>query len=298
MSHADEDRAIRIILEGTAAETGERFFAALVQSLAQALEAAGAWVTEYLPEPRRLRAFSFWFEDRYIDGYEYDIRGSPCEMVIDTASLVHYPENIVALFPADPDLSAFRAVSYLGVPLQNAAGDILGHLAVLDTKPLPLSSRVEAVFRIFAARAAAELQRLRAESRTREREEKLSTLMNSAMDAIIELDRDLMVTEINRSGATVLGGPPGDIVGRDFRDFLTGDSRGKLERLAGAGNQNLWIPGGLQAVRLSGEPFPAEATLSRFHVRGRGHQGRRLRPTTRGAGPARTPVLAGVRQRH
>jgi hypothetical protein len=33
----DEDRALRSILEGTATETGERFFAALVQNVAEAL---------------------------------------------------------------------------------------------------------------------------------------------------------------------------------------------------------------------------------------------------------------------
>jgi hypothetical protein len=52
----EEDAAIRAILEGTAAETGERFFAALVKSLAEALGVPGAWVTEYLRDARRLRA--------------------------------------------------------------------------------------------------------------------------------------------------------------------------------------------------------------------------------------------------
>jgi GAF domain-containing protein len=43
-------------------------------------------------------------------------------------------------------------------------GKILGNLAVLDTRPLPCEPRSEALMRIFAARAAAELLRLRAES--------------------------------------------------------------------------------------------------------------------------------------
>ena len=56
MSHPlqvlDEDVVLRTILEGTATETGERFFAALVDNLANALGTHGAWVTEYLPVNR------------------------------------------------------------------------------------------------------------------------------------------------------------------------------------------------------------------------------------------------------
>jgi len=56
----DEDAALRAIVEGTATDTGEAFFAALVQNLARALGVQGAWVTEYLPTARRLRAFASW----------------------------------------------------------------------------------------------------------------------------------------------------------------------------------------------------------------------------------------------
>ena len=58
---------------------------------------------------------------------------------------------------------------------------------------MPKEPRAEALFQIFAARAAAELRRLRAEKQVREREEKLGRLVNSAMDAIIELNRNLNV---------------------------------------------------------------------------------------------------------
>ncbi len=46
----EADAALRAILQGTAAETGQGFFSALVQNLAAALGTHGAWVTEYFPE--------------------------------------------------------------------------------------------------------------------------------------------------------------------------------------------------------------------------------------------------------
>ena len=44
------------------------------------------------------------------------------------------------------------------------------------------------MFEIFAGRAAAELRRLRAEREVREREAQLAGLVDSAMDAIVQLD--------------------------------------------------------------------------------------------------------------
>lgn len=265
----DEEAALRAILEGTATETGERFFAALVENLAKALRTQGAWVTEYIKDGRRLRALAFWMSGRWIHGYEYPIAGTPCEPVIHEARLVHIPDNVVALYPGDNDLQKFGAVSYMGVPLMDLDGAVLGHLGVMDTRPMPKEPECLAIFRIFAARAAAELQRLRAEAEVREREEKLGRLVDSAMDAVIELDHTLRVTRMNPAALKVFGGL---VVGLDFSRCLTDDSqkklRGLIEELEARpeGAQYLWIPGGLTARRGDGGEFPAEATVSRFEM--------------------------------
>lgn len=268
----DEDAALRSILEGTATETGERFFHALVKNLSVALGTEGAWVTEYIEESRRLRALAFWLGGQWVHGYEYDIAGTPCERVIKDSCLVHVPENVVALYPSDPDLAKLQAVSYLGVPLLDVDGTVLGNLAVMDTRSLPEEPRCQALFQIFAARAAAEHQRLRAEMKLREREEKVSRMIDSAMDAIIELDESLNVTMVNSAAEKVFRCAADQFTGRNFGQFLTAASRGKLayltESLKGRpeGRQYLWIPDGLSVVYPDGNTFPAEATVSRFET--------------------------------
>lgn len=267
-SGLDEDAAIRSILEGTATETGQAFFAALVRNLARALQTHGAWVTEYLQDCRRLRALAFWLGNDWIDGWEMGIDGTPCQQVIENAELVHFPDNLVTLFPGDPDIQSIRAMSYMGVPLLGVDGTILGHLAVLDKRPMPSEPRGLALFRIFAARATAELQRLRAEAAVREREEKLGRLIDGAMDAIVELDQDLRVTMMNAAAEKVFACPAARIVGCDFAPFISSASRDKLEDLIAnlggqpPGKRSLWIAGGLEAKRRNGERFAAEATLS------------------------------------
>ena len=268
----DVDASLRTILEGTATETGERFFAALVENLARALNTHGAWVTEYLEESRRIRALAFWMGGQWIHDFETDIEGNPCGDVIKQARLVHYPDRLMDYYPNDHDMRTIGVRSYMGVPLLDLDGKILGHLAVLDTRPMPEEPRALALFQIFAARAAAELRRLRAEKQVREREEKLGRLVNSAMDAIIELNRNLNVTRVNAAAEKVFGCCSQEIVGQLFTRFLSSDSRERLANLIieldlrPEGERYTWIPGGLSAQSASGEAFPAEATLSRFDM--------------------------------
>ena len=269
----DEDAALRTVLEGTATETGERFFVALVENLSRAMNTHGAWVTEYIEESRRLRALAFWLDGQWVNDYEYDIAGTPCEPVVADSRYIHIPENVLALYPEDRDIRDIGAVSYMGVPLLDVDGRVLGHLAVLDTRPMPEKPHNLALFRIFAARAAAELQRLRAEAAIRDREVKLGRIVDSAMDAIVELDQNQKITLMNPAAEKVFRCTADNAVGQDFTRFLTREGDEKLSKLMqeldsrSEGQQSLWIPGGLKALSANGGDFETEATLSRFEMK-------------------------------
>ena len=272
LQNFETDEALQAILQGTATETGHGFFAALVQNLSKALGTHGAWVTEYFPDTRRLRALAFWMDGQWITDYEVDIAGTPCEQVIDTAKLVHFPDRILEIYPHSEDAKAAGAVSYMGVPLQDTDGHILGHMAVIDRRPIPAEPRVHAIFHIFAARAAAELQRLRAEAEVHAREERVGRLLSSAMDAIIELDEHLQITRVNPATEKAFRCSADHMTGQNFRRFMSPEDAGRLVALIAEldgrpeGQQSRWIPGGLAARCPDGDVFPAEATLSRFEL--------------------------------
>jgi PAS domain S-box-containing protein len=215
----DEDATVREILEGTAQTTGGRFFAALVEALAKALGTYSAWVTEYLPAARRLHALAFWADGRLIEDFFLDIAGTPCEGVIDSARLVHYPDQILDLFPGDGMLRDFSAVSYMGVPLLDASGSVIGNLAVMDNRPMPQEPRSELLFRLFAARAAAELQRVQAEADIRKREEKYRRIVEAAGEGFILTDTQWTITDVNAAFCRLVGARREDIVGRRPVDF-------------------------------------------------------------------------------
>ena len=177
---AGEIDILRAILAGTTGESGARLFAQLVENLAAVLRTRGVWVTEYIKERRLLRALAFWFDGQWVTNYEYAVDGTPCESVVENRRLVHVPERVVELYPRDADLKEDGAVSYLGVPLLAFDGRVLGHLAALDTKPMPEDSRVLAIFQIFAERAAVELRRQQVEVKLEERDRKLKSALDEA----------------------------------------------------------------------------------------------------------------------
>ncbi len=92
------------------------------------------------------------------------------------------------------------------------------------------------------------------------------------MDAIIELDQHLRVTQMNPAAEKAFGCAAAEVTGQTFTHFLTPDSREKLARLIidldtrPDGQRSLWIPGSLTATASLGGTFLAEATLSRFDV--------------------------------
>lgn len=265
----DEYSALKSILEGTASHTGEHFFQALVKTLARTLNTKGAWITELDSERNRLRAISFWMDDHYVDEYEYDITGTPCEQVLERRGLFHVPDNVIGLFPDDPDLEPFGAVSYLGAPILSPDGTLLGHLAVQDTRPMPEQAKNMALFRIFADRASSEMRRLKAEQQLREREIQLSRLFDSMMDAIIEIDSHLTIVQANKA-AVILFENRNQVKMKfqTFERYLVPDSAIKLKNLLSGlrkrqdGKRYLWVPGGFRAVDSTGNEFQCEATLS------------------------------------
>lgn len=266
-------QGLKEIVEGTSAETGEEFFNALVQHLARAIGTKCAWVTEWLPDQQTIRALSFWAGDRYIAGVEYAIADTPCAAVIENRRLVLIPDRLLVLFPRDAMLEPLGAMSYMGVPLLDTDGAILGHLAIMNDAPMKEDESVTAVFNIFAGRAAAELRRLRRDRALIERERKLTRLFDGAMDAIVEFDSDFRVTHINAAAKKIFGCEH-STAATSFNEFVTEQSRSKLvyliEELSrrSEDKQSIWIPEGLVGIGPDGNQFPAEATLSRYELAG------------------------------
>ncbi|MFN0123080.1 MAG: sigma 54-interacting transcriptional regulator [Blastocatellia bacterium] len=199
------EETLRAIVAGTAAVTGDDFFAQLVRHLAAALRVRYAFATECRGDPKtRARTLAFWNTDRLSDNVEYDITETPCLKVL-AGEICHYPQGIQHLFPNDQDLVDMRAEGYLGLPLHDAAGRIIGHLAVLDDSPMPDSARNLGLLKIFAARAGAELERLRTDAELRRAMAEVEDLKNRLHAENIYLQEEIRQ---EHNFEEIIGGSP------------------------------------------------------------------------------------------
>ena len=102
----------------------------------------------------------------------------------------HHPERLCQLFPEDMGLADWSAESYCGVPLLDPDGAVVGHLAIFDDKPMRDGPRGIAIMRIFAARARAEIERLRIAAALRDSEASFRDLYEEAPVAYLSVGTD------------------------------------------------------------------------------------------------------------
>jgi PAS domain S-box-containing protein len=202
--------ALRAIVEGTAHHTREEFFRSLVRNLSTATGIPSAFVAEFAGSNTRVRTVAYWTDGAFAENVEWDLAGTPCEDVV-KGNFCHHPTGVTEKFPDDKGLAGTE--SYLGVPLRDVAGQVLGHLAVYDAKPMPPEPRLLYTFQIFAARAAAELERLRFERMLAASEERLRDLFDEAPIAYVHEDLDSRFIRANRTALRTLGVRPDEVDG-------------------------------------------------------------------------------------
>ncbi len=224
-----EDSLLFSLLRGVASTAGEECFRAMTSNLARAIGVKYAVVAEFLPDSASVRALAFWSGDRFLEGVAWTLAGTPCEAVIG-GNFSHHPAGLRERFPEDKPLVELQAESYLGVPLLDTRGVVLGHLFVMDTRPMPAEPRNLAIFRVFAARAASELLRIRLERDLAASQDQLRDLFDEAPIAYVNEGLDSRFIRANRAALRILGITPDQIQGTFGKDFVpdTPDAQKRL----------------------------------------------------------------------
>jgi PAS domain S-box-containing protein len=215
------DLTLRKIDEGTAATTGKDFFTSLVRNLAEALQTQYAFVSRFVEGTRtRVRTLAFWNGDGFIENFEYDLPHTPCERVL-AGEVCLFPERVQDLFPNHKEeLAALGVESYLAIPVCDRSGNVMGHLAVMDRKPMREDPRVLSVFKIFGVRAGAELEREQMDELLKQNEERLRDLFDEAPIAYVHERLDSRFIRANRTAMRTLGITPDQVEGTYGKTFI------------------------------------------------------------------------------
>jgi formate hydrogenlyase transcriptional activator len=182
------EELLHAITQGTAAVTGTRFFSSLVEHLARALRVRRVYVAECL-ENDRARTRALWM-DGFRPTFEYDVKDTPCMKVTQGESCL-YSHNIRQYFPHIELLAQLNAESFLGVPLWDSSRRVIGHMVLVDDKPMSEDPLWISVLQTFATRAGVELEREQADEKLREALAQVESLKNRLQAENVYLQEEI-----------------------------------------------------------------------------------------------------------
>jgi PAS domain S-box-containing protein len=142
---------------GLAQKHGPEFFKCLVKSFAEVFQVPCAFITECTDSAAtRVRTLAFWHGGEYVDNLEYDLVDTPCDLVINLGRVELIPARLAEHYPIEAGFE-----SYLGMPVFDSLGNVVGHIACLDTKAMPADLPIDPIFHLYSVRAGMELERRR-----------------------------------------------------------------------------------------------------------------------------------------
>ncbi len=222
----ESDLALQNLIEGTAA-TGLDFFPALVKHLAIALNVSHALISEHMGN--RTHILAFWSNGVSQPIVSCPMEVLPCEtepQAEDACCISH----VQALFPHIPGLDDIDDRYHLGVSLEDSQGNMIGSLCIFNRGPIQENQRADKILRVFATRAAAELERQRAttaleqvnqnlEAAIEQRSQELwrvhnlqQAILNGANYSIISTDTTGLIQTFNAAAERMLGYSAAEII--------------------------------------------------------------------------------------
>ncbi len=164
--------------ELAAAGAGAAFFQRLAQGVATLFNARKAFLCRFLPgQPAVAENLAVWTqvssESKGEDGCR--LSDSPCSKAIEQGGVFTIEAHLGTQFGDDCCCLATttRAESFIGTPLLDGAGRTIGIMGIVDDKPLEDGQALQPILEMFAARAAAELERQAAEQAIRHQRDQL-----------------------------------------------------------------------------------------------------------------------------
>ena len=206
------------VAQAVSTGTGSEFFDLLTCNMVEALGASGGLIGRFNPADNSVSTLSYCLGGKPMTNLSYGLDGTPCANVV-RGDVCIFPQGVQQLFPDDHLLVTLGVEAYAGIPLLHQDGSVAGVMVVLFSSPLKQAQLVQSTLQIFAARAAAELDRQQSDARIREQ----ASLLDKAQDAILVRGLDHTVTYWNKSAERLYGWSAEEAIGRSVKELLYRD---------------------------------------------------------------------------
>lgn len=90
----------------------------------------------------------------------FTLNGGPCEEVKHKRKICHFNGDLKTHFPDSNLIKTLNVNGFLGGPLNNADGQVVGLFLLLGEKPIAINAHNTMIFRLFSERVSLEIERL------------------------------------------------------------------------------------------------------------------------------------------
>ncbi len=205
---------------GVSAVTGEEFVRSLVKHLSKALQNDFAFLVEVSGRgDEAINTVTIAAQGVIQSSKVLDLSRSACGEAL-AKGLRVFPKGVREKFPEDAILHDLAAESFVGVPLVDHKGSTVGLMGVLDRKPLDDTQVIESALQIFAARAAAEIERKRFEEDLAAEKERLAVTLRSIGEGFLTINNEGLILLMNAVAESLTGWSQREAIGRQLQEVF------------------------------------------------------------------------------
>jgi diguanylate cyclase (GGDEF)-like protein/PAS domain S-box-containing protein len=242
------ERTMKFIAQRGWMDGGEEFLVALAQYLGRLLDVDYVIIDKLAADPSYAETVAIYAKGEVIPNMQYSLKHTPCANVM-AGGLCCYPMDVQQQFPEDTLLVDMQVESYIGLPLWDSTGKVIGLIAAMDSTPMCEELAVTSILQLVATSAAAELRRRQSEQELTESRLFLSRVIDTLADPVLVKDREHRWILINQAFCEFIGHPMALLLGKSDFDFFP-------EQQA----RSHWLSD--EAVLDSGEEYVNEETLT------------------------------------
>lgn len=137
---------------------GHDYFETLGEFLSSSLDADMVIISKLSEDKENINALTAYLDKQKIDNLSYPLSGTPCQTVIEEGAMI-CNGDVQERYPDDDDLFKFDLKSYIGTPMYDSDGKVIGHLAVLKRDVFDQTEKTQLIIDSVTSRASSELIR-------------------------------------------------------------------------------------------------------------------------------------------
>ena len=144
-------------------QVGDAFFSEVITAFSQIFDVPNVWITESMgASPKRMKTLACYRDQEMRENVEYDLAGTPCEIVIKEGFYV-CGDRLQEAFSVDQDLFGTDAEAYGGICLFDSHGKVIGHVCYCSGSELTTATWQLPALKMIQDRCGAEIERMRSE---------------------------------------------------------------------------------------------------------------------------------------